>query len=414
MGDSIAEAVAAGITPKLVRRFRDRFGDQAAGMILAIAAEQPRAVEKFGPGVWMVTPKAIRQATDWVVATYKAGLLGDVPVFDLCGGIGGDAIAFCRRGPVVTIDADPQVSAMAAANLVLANRRGGGQHPAAAVCADVTRYPIPPDVAIHIDPDRRAEKRVVRPEDYQPNLAEVSRLVGRGPSSIIKIAPAALLENSPEGKSLAASGNRQWIGSDGSVREQTLLWGDAILAGGVTPGGRSAVRLFRDGRVDRFAIDAAQAARIDEVDRSLPSTVDPPRFLFDLDPAVRAAGLSAWFATTRRWVALGGPSGFFGADELPTDRSLAQCFESLWAGPADVKQVKRVTRDRNLWVDSVKVRVTGHDPEKWLKTLRDDRSTRKKRSAGDAGQSTPADQTVVTLLIGRHHGGVYAVIAKRL
>jgi len=414
MVDSIAEAVAAGITPKLVRRFRDRYGDRAASLILGIAAEQPRAVEKFGPGVWMVTPKAIRQATDGVVSSYKAAILRGAPVFDLCGGIGGDAIAFCRHGPVVTIDADRQVSAMAAANLVLANRRGGGKHPAAAVCADVTRYRIPPDVAIHIDPDRRAEKRVVRPEDYQPNLAEVSRLVDQCPSSIIKIAPAATLDHSPEGKALAASGNRQWISSDGSVREQTLLRGDAILAGGVTPGGRSAVRLFRDGRVDRFSIDSDQANQIDEVDRSLPTTADPPRFLFDLDPAVRAAGLSAWFATSRRWIALGGPSGFFGAAELPTDRSLTQCFESLWTGPADAKQVKRVTRDRNLWVDSVKVRVTGHDPEKWLKSLRDDRSPRKNRAADDAGQSTSADQPVVTLLIGRHHGGVYAVIAKRL
>jgi hypothetical protein len=414
MGDSIAEAVAAGITPKLVRRIRDRYGDQAAGMILGIAAEQPRAVEKFGPGIWMVTPKAIRQATDGVVAAYKAGLLGDIAIFDLCGGIGGDAIAFNRRGPVVTIDADPQISAMAAANLALANRCGGRQHPAVAVCADVTRYPIPTGVAVHIDPDRRAEKRVVRPEDYQPSLAEVSRLVDRGPASIVKIAPAALLENSPEGKFLAASGNRQWIGSEGSVREQTLLCGDAIAAGGVSPGGRSAVRLFRDGRVDRFAIDFGQAAQIDEVDRSLPTSVDPPRFLFDLDPAVRAAGLSAWFATSRRWVALGGPSGFFGAEELPTDRSLVQCFELLWTGPADVKQVKRVTRDRELWVDSVKVRVTGHDPEKWLKSLRADRSTRKNRAPGDAGRSIPSDQPVVTLLIGRHRGGVYAVIAKRL
>lgn len=401
----IAEIAAAPISPTAVQSLRRRYSGELATVILAIAAEQHRAAEKFGPGVWMVSAKAIRQATDAVVAAYKAQLLGPQPVYDLCGGVGGDALALARRGLVVTIDREPQITAMAAANLKLADARG-----AIAVCADVTGYRIAADAAVHIDPDRRPDqRRTVSPSNYLPSLDFVRELIDAHVAGIAKLAPAADLESEPGGALLAQRHHRQWISLDGSVREQALLAGAAIAAAGVAPGGRSAVRLQRDGGMQRFAVDACSDADLRVWDERLPRTAVAAEVLVDVDPAIRAAGLSAAVAVQRGLAALGGPAGFFTAAEPPEDRGLLQCFETLWHGPADLRQIKRQLRREHWTLQSIKVRGTGHDPAELHKRLRPE-PQRGKRAL--TPPSAPA--AGMTLLIGRHSQGVYAVIGRAL
>lgn len=354
----------------------------------------------------MATEKSIAQATDRVVAKYKASLFGQGIVYDLCSGVGGDAMELARRGPAVAIDCDPQIAAMAGANLSLdAIHRSGAVCNAIAVCADVTTDRIQHDAAIHIDPDRRpsGKSRVVQPSNYLPSIDEVARLITGGRAAIVKLAPAAQLDQDADsnfGQRLVTENHRQWISLDGSVREQSLLCGGCIDAAGVAPGGRSAVRVWPDGRRECFAIDAGDALQLAQFDRSLASIAEVPAYLIDVDPAVRAAGLSSSIATARGWSSLGGPSGFFGSGIQPTDRSLAQVFETVWSGPADLKRIKRCVRDQGLWVESVKVRGTGQDPIAWTKALR--------------GDLSPDDCCGVTLLVGRHEIGVFAAIAKRI
>lgn len=401
----IAEIAAAPITPAVVQSLRRRDSVERAALILAIAAEQHRAAEKFGPGVWMVSAKAIRQATDAVVAAYKARLLGAHPVFDLCGGVGGDALALARRGLVVTIDREPQITAMAAANLKLAAARG-----AIAVCADVTRYRIAADAAVHIDPDRRPEqRRTVSPSNYLPSLDFVRELIDSRIAGIAKLAPAADLEAEPGGASLAQRHHRQWISLEGSVREQALLAGEAIAAAGVAPGGRSAVHLRRDGSAQRFAVAPCSDTDLRDWDERLPRTTGVAEVLIDIDPAIRAAGLSAAAAVQRGLAALGGPAGFFTAAEPPEDRSLLQCFETLWHGPADLRQIKRQLRRENWTLQSIKVRGTGHDPAELHKRLRPEPQRGKRAAAAPAAAAAG-----ITLLIGRHRQGVYAAIGRAL
>jgi len=416
---SIEAAASRPLTPASVAALRRHWGGDVAAVILAIAAEQSRAVDKLGPGTWMVTGKSIQQATDRVVAAYKAALFGDQVVFDLCGGVGGDALELARRGPLVTIDCDPQMSAMAGANLHRVLRQpatvASFRASAVAICADATRYATPRDAAIHIDPDRRPnrETRVVRPGDYLPTLNQVRTLVDGGRPAIIKLAPAANLDTDDVGVTLSEHHHRQWISLDMSVREQSLLCGDCISTAGVLPGGRSAVRVRRDGTDERFSIDRIDSDRLRELDRSLASCDRPPRIVVDFDPAVRAAGLSAALAHARGLIALGDLSGFFGCDQLPTDCSLLQCFETVWSGRADLKSIRKVVRQHSWWVDSVKVRGPGQDPAQWIKTLRAEAT--RPTLAPDFGKRDEAFEASnkVTLLIGRHHQGVYAVIARR-
>jgi len=390
----------------VVDSLRRQFGVDAASIILTIASVQLRAVEKLGPGVWMATEKSIAQATDRVVATYKASLFGQGIVYDLCSGIGGDALELALRGTTVAIDCDPQIAAMAGANLVLdAIKRGETASDGQAVCADVTTHCIPQDAAIHIDPDRRpgGKSRVVQPSNYLPSIDEVARLIVGGRPAIVKLAPAAQLDQENDsnfGQALVAENHRQWISLDGSVREQSLLCGSCIDAAGVVPGGRSAVRVWPDGRRECFAIDSGDALRLSQLDRSLASIAEVPAYLIDVDPAVRAAGLSSSIAATRGWSALGGPSGFFGSGTQPADRSLAQVFETVWSGPADLKRIKRCVRDQGLWVESVKVRGTGQDPAAWTKTLR--------------GDIQRADSNIVVCFLSRwSHRTTYAALARR-
>jgi len=416
--DTIDRAAARPLSPTAVQTLRRHYPPHVAALIVAVAAEQRRARDKFGPGVWLVSAKAIRQATDQVVATYKAGLLGSGPVLDLCGGIGGDAIALARRGMVVTIDCDPQITAMAAANLHLDRERqaaekaslessaGATPDQAIAICADVTRYPIPGHVAVHIDPDRRPDqRRTVRPADYLPPLGFVERLVSARVASIVKLAPAAELAQEADGLKLTRRHHRQWISLDLSVREQALLCGEAIEAAGVTAGGRSAVRLLRNGAIQRFAIGPGESARLEHDDIRCDTTDTPPEFIFDFDPAVRGSGLSTALAEARGFAAIGAPTGFFGGSALPDDRSLLQCFQTLWSGPADRKQIKQELRKNDWNLQSVKVRGSDHDPAQLQRALQPDQ-----RSISKGHVST--GPTGVTLLIGRHARGVYAVLAR--
>jgi hypothetical protein len=374
--ETIRRIASTPITPALALALRRQHEPNAAAMILAIAAVQHRAVEKFGPGVWMATEKSIAQATDRAVARYKATLFGGSTVYDLCSGIGGDAMELAKRGGVVAVDLEPQIVAMAATNLKLdALLRRDPTSQATAVCGNASLLSIPTDAAIHIDPDRRPAGlgRVVRPTDYQSTFDQVARIVGDRRPAIVKLAPAAPLDSEPESGAvdrLVAGAHRQWISLDGSVREQALLIGECVSWAGVVVGGRSAVRVWPDGRRECFAIDAAQAARLNELDQSLEMRTEVPTFIIDIDPAVRAAGLSSSIALARNWATLGGPSGFLCSDVLPPDRTLAQVFETIWSGPPDLKRLKRHVRDRRLWVECVKVRGTGQDPQAWTRTLR--------------------------------------------
>jgi hypothetical protein len=382
----IAELAAKPITPSTVLALRKQVGDEWSRELLDIISIQAKARKKFGDGVWMATARSIEQASDQVVANYKASLMGDRVIIDLCGGIGGDAMAFAKRGGVITIDRDPRMTMMAAENL-----SSLGASNAAAVCANVTKYLSPEAVAdhrvgFHIDPDRRPhDRRTSAPEAYEPSFAFVSYLIASSSACMVKLAPAAELDEAS-----SANVHRQWISFAGSVREQTLSAGECIDRASLQPGHRSAVRLKRDGSRQTFATTGATEFK------GVKSAGSPLRFIVDLDPAVRASGLSVAFANAHNLHCLGEPSGFFTRDQ-PTDaESLMQCYEVLWAGPADMKQIRKQLKQQSIQLQSIKVRSTDHDPAALMRKL----------------AVHPLDANLsATLLLSRTRDGAYAVLA---
>jgi hypothetical protein len=214
-------------------------------------------------------------------------------------------------------------------------------------------------------------------------------VVASSPSSIVKLAPAAVLNDGD-----FSNAHRQWISLSGSVREQALLAGDCLERAELRRGYRSAVRLIRDGTRQVF-----ESNHCTGVDESIQTTDQPLGYIMDFDPAIRASGLSVAFGMSQELHCLGEPSGFFASDTLPASRSLMQCFDVIWSGPADIKQIRKQLAKQSARLHSIKVRNTDHKPEVLMKSLN--------AKASDFDHE-------LTLLIGRTRKGTYAVLAKAL
>ena len=338
-----------------------------------------RAIKKLGPGNWSVTARSLQQATAWQVARAKASWLGDDLVFDLCCGIGGDAIALARRGKLIAVDADPEISKLVAMNLDQVCQPGHAQ----VWTADVTTAPIPSGASIHIDPDRRpGNARTVRPQGYQPTWAQVCGIVSNAAAAVVKLAPAAQFD----ADDLPAC-HRCWIALQGTVREQSVICGTAIDHSGLPAEARSAL-----------SIDAAGATTwyrpsVEAESLSIALAGQPQGFLVDPHAAVRAAGLTESFAIEHGLSPLCRAAGFLTCDDTaPLLHGMATVGNVIWTGACDDRKLRRQLRALNAFPETVKVRQTDHDPAVLTKRYR------------------KCGENPVTLWIGRVNTGVFAAI----
>lgn len=452
--DALAElADGPPATPATARRLRERFGDPVATRLLRTLELQTKARRKFGPGRWWVTSRGLQQATAWQVADYKAAWFGDRPVIDLCCGVGGDLMRLARRGPVTGIDADPDVAAMAAANLDAAGAGlssgdgssgdgpaasdeqplAGGRLSAGVVCGDAIRWAGSSDAAVHIDPDRRptthdavprdvvlgrtrtgkrtkaTETRTTSPDRFSPAWDDVERILERSGDGVAKLAPATRLDGP-----ILERVHRCWIALGTTVREQSVLFGETIRRAEVKPATRSAVVIGADGRHQRF-VEAVSGAAV--------GTVEPVQalgaMLVDPHAAIRAAGLTEAFAVACGLGVLAGPSGFLttDADGANTDVSdpedadgntrdaaaesgplalgpLAFAERIVWSGRFDDRGLRRAFRELDARPATVKVRGVAAEPEMLLKRYR------------------KCGQRLTTLWLGRAGDGVFAAITR--
>jgi len=106
---------------------------------------------------WIFAREALEQASDPAVSAWRAGrYAAATEVWDLCAGIGGDAAALARHGPVIAVESDPVRAILAEANL------RGASHPVQVVVDDATQVRIPGHAWVHADPGRRVGQRRVR------------------------------------------------------------------------------------------------------------------------------------------------------------------------------------------------------------------------------------------------------------
>ncbi|MCG8651706.1 MAG: class I SAM-dependent methyltransferase [Pirellulales bacterium] len=350
----LAETKAPSLSD--IRRLRTEFGPELAHQLLEVSRLQTKARAKFGEGIWWVTRRSLQQATPWQVAAIKASWFGTSEVFDLCCGIGGDAMQLALRGGVTGVDVDPLVSQYATENL--ASLRC--EHPQRVIQSDVLDLDLPQRCRIHLDPDRRVhQRRSSRPEMYRPSWPDVLRLITRAEAAVVKLAPAATIPSSIPGS------HRCWISLRGSVREQSLICGLAVSQGNFVGDAKSAFIVRSDGSRSMFSCSAKEA--VCAVESSAPRD-----FLIDPDAAIRAAGLTETFAQRHGFTLTGGPSGFLTADSIDVVALQPYCVAEpiLWCGGADDRKIRRELRSRDVFPQTIKVRGTGHDPNTLHKRYR--------------------------------------------
>lgn len=370
-----------------LQRLRTRFGRERAEWLVAAAALEKPAALKLGVGGLLVTDRGLQQASDSQTAGYKASQFpcGEA-VVDLCCGVGGDAMALANRGPVIALDRDPMLCRFAAHNLTKAAAPA-----AAVVCAPAERWTLPQRAWVHIDPDRRpADRRVADPHHSEPPVEVIEAIFARSAGGAVKLSPAAEVPCR-----WATEGAREWISRSGSCRQQVVWFGT-----GPAVGTRTATTLGRDGRPHSLRVVG------EEISAAVAPAIAPAAWIFDFDPAVRAAGLSQTLANRLELGCLGGPAGFFTAATLPEEAvapvALYQSFRVLWHGPVDQKKLRRLLAEWDVGVLEIKIRGVDLVAE----TLR--RRLLKKRPQG-SGRS-------LSLLIGRlqPQRGTYATVAERL
>ncbi|QDV57438.1 hypothetical protein [Rosistilla oblonga] len=361
--EAIDRAEAAGqATVARTAALRRKIGPDRAAAVLSAAAARGKAIDKWGTGPWLVTDRGIQQATDRAIARYKSRRVpAGLEIFDWCCGVGGEAMQLSDRGPLTAIDRDPKIAEMARHNLGVhreqqaASDVAGWEFRSTVICDDVFAHHPPAAAWLNLDPDRRSESntagtsRATHCDYLQPPLSDWLPVAKQVAGASIKLAPATQL---PE--ECHELGEREWISHRGSCRQQVLWLGEAS-----PPGTIRATVVTGDDSATSFAVDQPQLC--DETDTC-------EAFAFDLDPAVRAAGLSESYAAAKGLRALGGPAGFFTAQQNDVD-ALAQPFEVLWHGVADMKKLRQAIAAIDGCVSEVKIRGLDWKPPTIIKKL---------------------------------------------
>lgn len=356
-----------------------------------LAAEQAnlrqRAREKFSAADrLLLTRVGLEQATDELIARYKAARFPAGRLADLCAGIGGDLMALAQRGgEVVGVDRD-EVCAFAA------------QHNADQVAAGVARVDVgevaqfdPQSVAAwHLDPDRRAGgQRTTHAEAFSPGPAEIERLRAGCPQGAVKLAPAT--EPLAEWREQAEC---EWI-SRGRECRQLVAWFGELG----TPGTRRATLTGPlDGRPQAHSL-VADERECQTCQEQGTAVGELGRFIFEPDPAVLAARLAPVLAARLSLAPVAPGIAYLTGDAAPADSALLSGFEVLDVLPFDRKQLRAYFRERGVGTLEIKKRGVDAPPD----TLR--------RELKLAGKNTA---TLILTPVGPARPRVAALVVRRL
>ena len=313
------------------RQLRDEFPDDVVRAAFALEELRERAKDKFSRAerMWF-DRQGLEQATSELVARHKARRF-EGPVWDLCSGIGGDAITLAERGEVLAMDRNPAACLRTQWN---AEVYGVADH-LRIECADVERlFQSSAEVPdrVHIDPDRRAARRgrSLRIEDGQPGLPFLQSLMDTVPGGAIKLSPAAnFLGKFPEAEI-------ELISLHGECKEATVWFGELA-----EPGRWRATVLPANETLSGHPLDA------------LCDFGPPARFLYDPDPSVVRSGLvnllaeqasltrldeAEEYLTSEDWCESPFVRGFEVLAELPNnDRAIRKYFRDHPAGEVEIK-----------------------------------------------------------------------------
>lgn len=332
---------AAGLFPRLrelegtelqrQQKLREEYPEDVVRAALLLEELREKAKGKFSKAeeMWF-DRQGLEQATSEAIARHKAQrFTGEV--WDLCSGIGGDAIALAERCEVIAVDLNPAACLRTKWN---AEVYGVSDH-LQVQCADVEEVfhssgRIPE--RIHIDPDRRASGRgrSLRIEEGRPALLFLQTLMDTIAGGAIKLSPAAnFLGKFPDAEI-------ELISLLGECKEATIWFGELA-----EPGTFRATVLPANETLAGNPLDAL-------------CDIGPlGTFLYDPDPSVVRSGLVNLLAEKHSLTRLDDAEeyltsetfcdspfvrGFEVLEELPNnDRAIRDYFRKADAGEVEIK-----------------------------------------------------------------------------
>ncbi|WP_254510440.1 class I SAM-dependent methyltransferase [Anatilimnocola floriformis] len=326
---------AAGqVDVRLAASLRKSHSATRTHLLLEQVELRNRARDKFAdPSAMFFTRKGLEQCTDEALAGYKAARFPQGSIADLCCGIGGDALALARRGPVSAWDADATTAHYAECNLKLRlpeNAQVHAQIAAAEAVAEVAAW--------HMDPDRRATgERTIELSDYEPGPELLREMLQKNPHAAVKIAPAAEVNPSEW-----PPHERQWLGSRGECRQQVLWFGELAQHAHQ----HVATVVASGGEVTSFVGDANLPFQ--PADAVL-------QYIYEPDAAVLAAQLAGAMAAEHDLAAITAGGGYLTADHQ-VNQKLLTAFRVRDVLPYDLRKLKAYCREHQLGQLEIKKR----------------------------------------------------------
>lgn len=369
-------AATGGDPLRLLSSLRKELSAERAHLVAEQIELRRRARDKFRLADQMFfTRKGLEQATDEQLAAYKANRFSQGgSISDLCCGIGGDLLAFAKRGPALGVDRDEVVALLATANAV-ANGFASDR------CLVTTREIAEIDLGKsywHCDPDRRpAGHRATRGELFEPTLESLAVLLERNPHAAIKLAPATDLS-----AEWCGHAEREWLESRGECRQQVAWFGN--LAHHI--GYRTATVLLPDGRLRTV---------IGRDDHLPPIARQMGRYIYEPAAAILAAKLTTELCREHHLAAISSGVAYL-TNDTPIDDLALAAFEVLDILPFDRKQLRAYCRERSIGRLEIKKRGVEVDPERLRKEI---------VAKGD---------NAATLLIAPHSDKTCVVVARRV
>jgi hypothetical protein len=331
------------------------------------------------------TRVGLEQSTDEWIARYKARRftthrVGPSPVgsshsppliADLCCGIGGDLMGIAAEGAAVGIERNPVTAHFAAANSGVRVE-----------IADASSFDLSSVDAWHMDPDRRTGGRRTTSLDYcEPDSGSIELMLAKLPHAAIKLAPAT--QTPAHWKTRC---ELEWISRDRECRQLVAWHGDLAQS----PGYHRATIISSGSNQS-----APAGTLVGQPDEPIPVADKPQRYIFDTDPAVRAARLHGALAAEKKLQAIGpGPSYLTGS--TPIVDPMLSCFENHELLPLRAATLGKHLRKLGIGQLEIKKRGLDVDPEK----LRLDLKLRGNNRA--------------SLLITRIDGRPTAILARRV
>lgn len=265
--DLLAAAASCGeFDAAAISLLRKKWPADRVKLAIELTLARRKAADKFPdlPGIVADVP-GIEQASGADEAGHKARRFfeaGFTQIFDLCCGIGGDAMAMASIADLTAVDLSEERLWMTRHNVKLATGRE-----CKAIAADVTTLDLR-GVPFHLDPQRRdsAGRRAWKLEDYLPGPAFIADLLCRCPDGAIKLGPGVEMESLP-------AGEVEVINRGGSL-VQAVLW-----TGRLARASRSATLLEKNITLSGAVIPIP-----------IP-TAEPDRYVMAVDAAVERAGL---------------------------------------------------------------------------------------------------------------------------